>query len=99
MKLFAIRNTSRGQYVSAIYRENVNHTPLFQYARLYFRRADASRLANILNAKEGKDIFNIVEIEITEKSPGKRKPSETANELSSARASANNHKSQLPPQS
>jgi hypothetical protein len=72
MKVFAIRNKTQGKFVSCIRKNQAQLVYHFQYARMYYRRADASRLANMLNTK-GRDIFNIVEIMVTEKAPGKRK--------------------------
>lgn len=72
MKMFAIKNTRPEKYVSDIVKKQVFYTSQFKYARMYKRRADASRLANMLNTVACRNIFKIVEIEITETLPGKR---------------------------
>jgi hypothetical protein len=72
MKIFAIKNSRAEKYLSDITKKEFLFTKRFQYARMYKRRADASRVANWLNAKEGRRIFKLIEIEITETLPGKR---------------------------
>jgi hypothetical protein len=72
MKIFALKNTRSGKYVAEIAEKQVSYTSQLQYARMYARRSDASRLANMLNTVACRNVFKIIEIEVTEAAPGKR---------------------------